>query len=111
VGPRAGLDEMSKRKITSPCQESNPDSPVRSLIAIPTELSRLPTQNTVADILPVNKFRLILTTVAENQTSQYKVTQLLLLKYHKSNVLLSVVEEFQHGLSYTSFTARWKNGA
>jgi hypothetical protein len=38
VGPRAGLDEMAKRKIRSRCRESNPDRPVRILIAILTEL-------------------------------------------------------------------------
>jgi hypothetical protein len=34
VGPRAGLDTVSKRKIHSPRQESNPNHPV----AIPTKL-------------------------------------------------------------------------
>jgi hypothetical protein len=27
MGPRADLDVVSKRKITSPCRESNPDRP------------------------------------------------------------------------------------
>jgi hypothetical protein len=42
VGPRAGLDILEKRKIFSPCWESNPDSQaVRCLAAILTELSKL----------------------------------------------------------------------
>jgi hypothetical protein len=41
VSPGAGLDTVSKRKIPSPRRESNPDRPLRSLVAIPTELSRL----------------------------------------------------------------------
>jgi hypothetical protein len=39
VGPRAGLDTVVKRKILSPCQESNPDRPSRSLVVIRTEIS------------------------------------------------------------------------
>jgi hypothetical protein len=30
VGPRAGLDTVSKRKVPSPRRESNPDRPARS---------------------------------------------------------------------------------
>jgi hypothetical protein len=44
VGPRADLDAVVKRKIPIPHRESNPRTPyrpARSLIAIPTELSRL----------------------------------------------------------------------
>jgi hypothetical protein len=41
VGPRAGLDVTEKRKISFPCRESNPGRPACSLVAIPTELSRL----------------------------------------------------------------------
>jgi hypothetical protein len=43
VGPRAILDAVVKRKIPSPpgIEPQNPDCPVRSLVAIPTELSRL----------------------------------------------------------------------
>jgi hypothetical protein len=41
VGPRAGLDTVSKRKIPSPHWESNPDHPACSLVAILTELSQL----------------------------------------------------------------------
>jgi hypothetical protein len=42
VGPRAVLDTVVKRKIPSLHRESNPRTPiVRSLVAIPTELSRL----------------------------------------------------------------------
>jgi hypothetical protein len=37
VGPRVGLNAVSKRKIPSPRRESNPDHPV----TIPTELSRI----------------------------------------------------------------------
>jgi hypothetical protein len=33
VGPRAGLDTMSKRKIPSPCWESNPDDPIAQSVA------------------------------------------------------------------------------
>jgi hypothetical protein len=33
VGPRAGLDTMSKRKIPSPRQELNPDHPIVQPIA------------------------------------------------------------------------------
>jgi hypothetical protein len=40
VGPRAGLNAVAKRKIPSPCGESNSDRPVRSLVTILTELSR-----------------------------------------------------------------------
>jgi hypothetical protein len=44
VGPRADLDAVAKRKISRTRQESNPeclDSLARSLVAIPTELSRI----------------------------------------------------------------------
>jgi hypothetical protein len=44
VVPRAVLDVVVKRKIPSPRRESNPrtpDRPARSLVPIPTELSRL----------------------------------------------------------------------
>jgi hypothetical protein len=44
VGPRAGLYTVSKKKIPNTRRESNPyrpDRPARSLVAIPTELSRL----------------------------------------------------------------------
>jgi hypothetical protein len=40
VGPGAVLDAVVKRKVPSSCQESNPSCPARSLVAIPTELSR-----------------------------------------------------------------------
>ena len=42
VGPRAGLKTSEKRKIFRLYQESNSRSPAYSLVAIPTELSRLP---------------------------------------------------------------------
>jgi hypothetical protein len=29
-GPRAGLKTVSERKISTPCRESNPDSPARN---------------------------------------------------------------------------------
>jgi hypothetical protein len=45
MGSRAGLEAVMKRKILSPCRDSNPDRPTPSLVAIPTELSRL--QSTV----------------------------------------------------------------
>jgi hypothetical protein len=32
MGPRTGLDPVVKRKIPSPCRESNPDRPARSLV-------------------------------------------------------------------------------
>jgi hypothetical protein len=41
VGPRAGLDAMTMRKISSPCRESNPSRPACSLVATLTQLSRL----------------------------------------------------------------------
>jgi hypothetical protein len=41
VGPRGGLDAVAKRK-SRLCRESNHDVPARSLVVIPTELSRLP---------------------------------------------------------------------
>jgi hypothetical protein len=41
VGPRAGLDAVAKRKTLYPCRDSNPGRPVRSLVTILTELSRL----------------------------------------------------------------------
>jgi hypothetical protein len=46
VGPRAVLDAVVKRKMPSPpppagLEPKNPDRPARSLVAIPTELSRL----------------------------------------------------------------------
>jgi hypothetical protein len=40
VGPRAGPERVAKRKIPSPRRESNPDRQARSLVSIPTELSR-----------------------------------------------------------------------
>jgi hypothetical protein len=41
VGPRAFLDAVVKRKIPSPCRESNRSRPARSPLTILTELSRL----------------------------------------------------------------------
>jgi hypothetical protein len=41
VDPRAGLDEVAKKSLYHPCQESNPGRSVRSLVTILTELSRL----------------------------------------------------------------------
>jgi hypothetical protein len=41
VGPRTSLDAVGEKKILIPCPESNPGRPARSLLAIPTELSRL----------------------------------------------------------------------
>jgi hypothetical protein len=38
MGPRTGLDVTAKRKHPSPCRESNPGRPFRSLVTIPTEL-------------------------------------------------------------------------
>jgi hypothetical protein len=35
VGSRAVLDMVSKRKIPSPCRESNPGHPARSLVTVP----------------------------------------------------------------------------
>jgi hypothetical protein len=42
VGPRAGMNTVEKRRILSPCRDSKLDRPARSLVTIPTELSRLP---------------------------------------------------------------------
>jgi len=33
VGPRAGMEAVAKRKIPSPCRESNPGHPAPSLVA------------------------------------------------------------------------------
>jgi hypothetical protein len=33
VGPRTGLDAVSKRKLPSPCRESNPDYPIIQPVA------------------------------------------------------------------------------
>jgi hypothetical protein len=41
VDPKAGQDDMEKRKISCLCRESNPDSGAHSLVAIPTEPFRL----------------------------------------------------------------------
>jgi hypothetical protein len=41
VSPRAGLDAVAKRKISSHCRESNPDRPAPSLVTILIELSGL----------------------------------------------------------------------
>lgn len=45
VGPKAGLDDLEKWKITNLCRESNHDllvvQPACSLISIPTELDSL----------------------------------------------------------------------
>jgi hypothetical protein len=41
VGLRTGLNTTAKKTIPSPCRESNPDRPARSLVAIPTEISGL----------------------------------------------------------------------
>jgi hypothetical protein len=38
VGSRGGLDAVAKDKVPSPCRESKPGRPVRSLVAILTEL-------------------------------------------------------------------------
>jgi hypothetical protein len=42
MSPRADLSAVAERKIPSPYQESNPCRPVRSLVAIPTELPGSP---------------------------------------------------------------------
>jgi hypothetical protein len=41
VGLRAGLDAMEKRINPYPCRESNPGRAAHSLVAVPTELSRM----------------------------------------------------------------------
>jgi hypothetical protein len=41
VGPRSGLDAVTKRKILSPWRKLDPDRPVCNLVAVPTELHRL----------------------------------------------------------------------
>jgi hypothetical protein len=41
VGSRVDLDAVEKRKISSPCRESNPDRPAPSLAAIPAEIFEL----------------------------------------------------------------------
>jgi hypothetical protein len=46
VGPRTCLDAVVKRKILSPCRDSNTGRSVRSLVTIPSELSRHTTNQT-----------------------------------------------------------------
>jgi hypothetical protein len=41
VGLRTGLDAVAKRKKPTPCQESNPELPARSLVTILTALQRV----------------------------------------------------------------------
>jgi len=45
VGPKGGLDDLDKWKITNLCQQSNHDllvvQPARSLMSVPTELTSL----------------------------------------------------------------------
>jgi hypothetical protein len=41
VGPKTGLNAMGRRTISCPCLESNRGHPARTLVAIPTEPSRL----------------------------------------------------------------------
>jgi hypothetical protein len=42
VGPRPGLEILEKKKISFPCRKFEPpDHPARSLVIIPTTLSRL----------------------------------------------------------------------
>jgi hypothetical protein len=41
MGPIAGLDAVAKTEIPSPCLESNPERPARSLVVVPTEISGL----------------------------------------------------------------------
>jgi hypothetical protein len=40
VGPKTGPDAVVKRKIPSPCRESNPDLPARIIAPLLTELRR-----------------------------------------------------------------------
>jgi hypothetical protein len=44
VGPRVGLDALVKGKYSSPCRESNPGLPARSIVTVLTELPRLLTR-------------------------------------------------------------------
>jgi hypothetical protein len=48
MNPRVGLDAVEKRKICCRCKEPNPGRPAGSLVAIPTELSRLHATKPVA---------------------------------------------------------------
>jgi hypothetical protein len=48
MGPRVGLDAVEKRKICCRCKKSNPGRSAGSLVAIPTELSRLHATKPVA---------------------------------------------------------------
>jgi hypothetical protein len=41
MGPKPGLDAVAKKEIPIPCRESNPSRPVRSLVTVLTEPSRL----------------------------------------------------------------------
>jgi hypothetical protein len=40
-GPRVGLDDVKKRKMSCPCREFNPDSSAVRPVVIPIKLSRL----------------------------------------------------------------------
>jgi hypothetical protein len=51
VGPRAGLDAGTKRKILCPCRGSNPDRPARS-----QTLYRLSYRGSVYMFSPINKY-------------------------------------------------------
>ena len=42
LGPKVGLDELENRKISFPAGNRTQDHPARSLVAMPTALSRLP---------------------------------------------------------------------
>jgi hypothetical protein len=43
VGPRVGLDALTKKNISCPCWESNPSRPARRSVTIVTELPQLTT--------------------------------------------------------------------
>jgi len=46
VGPRAGMDTVSKRKFPNPRRKSNPDHPARILVAIPAPFETCGKNNT-----------------------------------------------------------------
>jgi hypothetical protein len=50
VGLRDGLDAVAKRKIPSPCRESNPDRPARSLVAMSLNYSSFSLNSAISEI-------------------------------------------------------------
>jgi hypothetical protein len=54
MGSRTGLNAVEKRVISYPCRESNPGRSARSLVAVPTEMSRL---NLLGEIMILERLK------------------------------------------------------